>query len=115
MKTARFWTYHHGYVKISLRPGQTLNHTAGGIHEEGWWSESTTWRHDGDTVVCQHATDGADCDGRLSTHNETFCPLDRLTAREPFDRDGLPARAMLPEWERGESGQRDYAAEAMGY
>ena len=111
-RNARFWEYINGdYVKLTLRPGQSLSWSTGYRTEEGWHSEGAQWTHTGDGVSCQSGTDGVDCDGRLSTHCDSFVPLDKL--RERPDAEGLGI--LFPQWEKIDGGQRDYAAEAAGY
>lgn len=109
-KTARFWIWWNGPVKLSIRPGQTLRHGSFSEDDEGWSSRWEEWTNDGEKVVSRVATDGRDCDGRLATSWEGVCPLDRLAARF-FDEDGI----FYPDWEQTDSRQRDYAAEAAGY
>ena len=80
--TARFWTYHNGsYVKLSIKPGKSLNHHAGGPDEEGWWSCGQVWENDGEEVTWGHYRDGADCDGRLSQASISMCRVADLKAR----------------------------------
>ena len=110
MKNARFWTYINGSpVKLTLRPWQRLHWSSGGPCEEGWSVEFERWEHAGDMVRRDSGTDGADCDGRLSTHDECECALDRLANGSEFDG------VNYADWQRVSSGQRDYAAEAAGY
>ncbi|KGT73711.1 hypothetical protein MA20_42960 [Bradyrhizobium japonicum] len=112
MQTARFWHYHKsGLVKIKIRSGQTLHHSHGGRTDEGWHRESNAFSFDGRTVVNDWCKDGADCDGRLTQHGSCHCPADRLAAGYDDTENG----ARFPDWQPGETGQRDYAAEAAGY
>lgn len=109
---ARFWVWHgDGWVKLTLRHGQTLSTYRGGSHSEGCWSEFCSWTHEGDGVRYEHATDGTDCDGRLSSGAKAFCPLGQLKALESCEASGI----FRPFWKWGQSSQRDYAAEACGY
>lgn len=108
---ARFWVWANGgQVRITLRPGQSLSWGRSWEHDEGWSSENTTWSHQGNRIERLHATDGTDCDGRMSTQTRSLCPMDKLSAwhaekdREPY-----------PTWERVASYQRDYSAERAGY
>ncbi|MBR0998800.1 hypothetical protein ABIF65_003718 [Bradyrhizobium japonicum] len=112
MKTARFWHYHKsGAVKIKLRPGQTVHHSHGGRTDEGWHRESNAFQFDGRTVTVEWCNDGADCDGRLTRSGISHCAADRLTAGYHDTETG----ESFPDWQEGESSQRDYAAEAAGY
>jgi len=111
MKTLRFWDYVNGdYVKISLRPGDTLEHYCAQVTDEGYSSERTTWSHDGDAVLSTCETDGRDCDGRMTTYSAVVAHETNLRVRSV---DGAPA--YMPDWRKVKSSQRDYSAEAMGY
>ena len=110
MINARFWALVHGSpVKLTLKPGQRLTWHQSWATDEGWSSASETHKHEGEVVRYEGGTDGVDCDGRLSTFCEQQCHLNMLRAGGALD--GL----RFPAWERGADGQRDYAAEAMGY
>ena len=118
-RNARFWTMTPSadWVKITLRPGQPLKHHRGGPTEEGWHRQDTTfWLEDG-FVHCATATDGTDCDGRLQTFCEVACHIDRLACRTPHESSvgELPPGTLLPDWQKVDESQRDFAAEAMGY
>jgi hypothetical protein len=111
-RNARFWIWHaDGWVKLTLKPGQTLRTWTGGDHDEGWSTESHTFSHEGDHVRDEWYHDGTDCDGRLSRGGVAMCALPRLAAR--CDRYTQPHR--VPEWVDAGRWQRDLAAEAMGY
>lgn len=110
MRTARFWIWENGPVKLSIRPGQTLRHGTFSEDEEGWSSRCDEWMNDGERVIRHSYTDGRDCDGRLYTNMTLVCTFDQLEANY-FEDDGV----SYQEWERIDSCQRDYAAEAMGY
>lgn len=116
---ARFWEFvNDGFVKLTLKPGQTLRHSQGGRHEEGWWSRSNTWTFDGAEVVNDMLDDGTDCDGRLSHRYTGACPVEKLYARIqtlPYAPDMGNGAIGLPDWQKVRSGQRDYMAEAAGY
>jgi hypothetical protein len=109
MNTARFWHYHQGDVKITLRKGERLCHSHGGPTDEGWTREWNIWEFDGHTVTCEYGSDGADCDGRVSSHGISQCPANKLAAGHSENGVAYPA------WRHGERGQRDYSAEAAGY
>jgi hypothetical protein len=113
MKTARFWIfYNDGFIRLSLKPGQTLSFGKRYGTDEGWHSESESFEHCGEYVALHWGSDGVDCDGRLSRGGELHCPLNQLAAR--YVEDG-PRGYDLPEWEKVEESQRDYSAEAAGY
>ena len=115
-RNARFWVWQNsGWVKLTLRPGESLT--------TGWWQQQTnegwhqwvvTWTYDGLVVRRISADESRGCDGRLDRYGEDECAQGRLHSwescyREEGDPDGLP------DWQKVESGQRDYSAEAMGY
>lgn len=115
----RFWEHvNGGFVKLTLYPGQTLRHSQGGSHDEGWWSRANTWTFDGKEVVNDSLDDGTDCDGRLSRRYVGACPVEKLYARiqEPPYAPVVDGKVVgLPDWQEVRSGQRDYTAEAAGY
>ena len=119
---ARFWQFlNDGFVKLTLRPGQSLAWGKAARHDEGWSSEWQRWEWDGRVLVNTYGTDGTDCDGRLSTEGESFCHLQDLKACPQFDWEKSQTNPPLlrgirsPEWTQGRQRQRDYRAEAMGY
>src|SRR3954453_7635166 len=115
---ARFWVwYRSGWVKFTLRPGESQSTEEGGRHEEGWHREETQYTHEGEGVRCEWQTDGADCDGRHSASGAAFCPLDQLRARDMAEIQDATENAGIhsPEWTTFDHRQRDYAAEATGY
>lgn len=63
----RFW---HEGTKITLEPGQTLDHMTGGPDEEGYWFSSFTlsYKDDGTAVVMLLCSGGRDCDGHTENH-----------------------------------------------
>jgi hypothetical protein len=99
------------YKKITLIPGGSEEHRTGGRNEEGYSYTSYQFEHEGDLIRLQIASQAQDCDGRLDTYSEFTCSLDKLAARPASGGYDL----MLPEWEKVDSHQRDYAAEAAGY
>jgi hypothetical protein len=111
---ARFWIYQNGdFARLALKPGESQEHSTHGYHDEGWSSEWQRWTHNGDHILLEWASDGRDCDGRLSRDGEAMCPLGNLKDRAAYGSDDPKIR--LPEWQEVESGQRDYSAEAMNY
>jgi len=108
----RFWQYLRGWVKITLKPGQSLHWSRGGPTEEGWYRDSHTWTYRNDGIVKDaYVHDGADCDGRLTHTGEMFF-LD--TDANALDSECSPS-GKCPKWLHGKRRQRDYSAEAMGY
>lgn len=111
-QTARFWECHKsGIVRIKIATGQTLHHSHGGRTDEGWHRESRVYSFDGETVSCDWSNDGADCDGRISHGGIVHCAADRLAA----GYHDAEAGATFPDWQAGDSFQRDHSAEAAGY
>ena len=110
---ARFWVQNaDDFVKLTLRPGQSLSHSQGRPTDEGWASLARTWSYDLPEflVRCEYVDDEVDCDGRLTRGVELECPLHRLEALT------FNATPPLPFWEkRAPSWQRDYQAEVAGY
>jgi hypothetical protein len=111
MKTARFWHWHTGLVKIKIRDGQTVHHSHGGPTDEGYHWEACSYTFDGHTVTCEWSTDSRDCDGRMTRGGITQCDVERLAQGYVDDEAGV----TFPAWEDVSHGQRDYAAEAAGY
>lgn len=118
-QTARFWWWHRGWVKLSLRPGESLLLQEGGPTDEGYSYTRTVFTcHDG-IVSVESDTQSRDCDGRLDRSYETYCPVDRLHVEVPYTlkEDGSEPEPTIrtPAWAKGRRSQRDYTAEAAGY
>ena len=85
MKTARFWIWNNGPVKLTIRPGQTLRHTSFSEDEEGWSSREDEWTNDGEkssvavirTVVI--AMVGCRQHGQASVHSTVSPPITSRT------------------------------------
>jgi hypothetical protein len=125
-RNARFWITRwsptpegHGdateltFIKVTLKPGKSIEEHSSGKTEEGWRSESCRWTNDGERVTREYSSCGSDCDGRLDRHGTDQCPIDELHDIEPYHCKDPAIR--MPRWQEEESSQRDYAAEAMGY
>jgi hypothetical protein len=115
---ARFWVYINGPIKITLKPGQTLQWATGGPCDEGYHYRGDKWFFDGDTVFSEWWSEGRDCDGRIQQWGCASCDLAHLQERKPPYADDDPAlwRGVLyPEWTKGDRGQRDEYAEMAGY
>ncbi len=121
-RNVRFWVWsgsaEGGYVKLTLKPGQSLEWGYCERTDEGWASASTTWTHRGEYLTRESCSDGVDCDGRLSTGYEDeaqeMAPqLDHFVSGQ-YRKDG-PVLGWAPVWEDVSAFQRDYSAEAMGY
>ena len=111
VRNARFWVFINGPVKLTLKPGQTLEHMSGGYEDEGWSSDCNTWEHTGDSVFHEWSHDAQDCDGRHGTGGESSCDLGDLYAGYEDD-DGI----VYPKWSKGrDHGVYDQYAQKMGY
>ncbi len=120
MRTARFWTYlNHGLVKLSLKPKHVLTWHKFERDEEGWSAVFRQWHEsdDGWDVEVEIIQDGVDCDGRLKSYQKFKCARGNLASVEPHPKhyEAVREGITFPLWEKVESEQRDYAAEAMGY
>ncbi len=112
-KTCRFWTYIRGWVRIKIRPGQTLRHYRSSRHDEGWTSESNEWTLDetGEELQRTVVSDGRDCDGRLTQGCTQFAIAGQ---RDVYTEESGESYAR-PVWIDSKAWQRDSYAEAMGY
>lgn len=112
MKNARFWTFENGdWVKITLRPGETLGFEYGGPTDEGFEYGSVEWTHEGDRVSREWYRRERDCDGVFTNGGVCVAGMDRLAAVPGYDDPSI----MRPDWTDGESWQRDHSAEGEGY
>lgn len=111
MQQARFWHYHVGVVKIKINAGQTVHHSHGGATDEGYSWTAERYSFDGQTLTCEWSTRSRDCDGRYDRSGVTSCDVARLAA----GYNDLEYGVSFPDWQQGESQQRDHSAEAMNY
>jgi hypothetical protein len=110
---ARFWVFaNNGFVKITLRPDQSLTWGWSARHEEGWSSEVVTWTHTGTAVERERSCDGRDCDGRTSEDQITACALDALAT---WDTTLPDAPGLVPTWDDVRTSRYDEYAEGMNY
>ena len=120
---ARWWEPVNGsWVKITLRPGQSLTHHTGGETEEGYSYTTEQWDFDGRTVERFSFTRSMDCDGRGSSEYGQSCPVERLGTGphlwlgwNPDHTDRIDPSRRRPDWQDDRASQRDYSAEAAGY
>lgn len=106
MKNARFWhwsTGHSdGWVKLTLKPGQTLSWHKYSTDEEGYSFQTYTWHHyagsDGQQIIREWSNGGRDCDGRIETTGSDACPLSKLTECQPVVGDDQPQ----PDWQESQ-------------
>jgi hypothetical protein len=119
-KVARFWAWeNHGWIKLTLRPGESVFFHESGETEEGWQSYSCSYTFDGDEVELETHKSSRDCDGPHQETSVVSCALENLRAREPWKRGDVDYEpengAMLPLWAPKQHWQRDTYAERMGY
>lgn len=108
--TARFWVLINDCpVKLSMRPGDTLAHVSGGRTDEGYSWTAETWEFDGQGVKSETTINACDCDGRLDSRYDAYCPAFLLAGG--CELDGV----TFPLWQDRKASQRDYSAEAMNY
>ena len=123
---ARFWAYVNGSpVKITLKPGQSLEWYSSRSHDEGWSGEGHTWEYDDcdGLIVDSMIHEGADCDGRHGDTRSYHCDLFLLQhGSEPggldyCDKLSRPAwnGVVWPKWELAGSRAYDQYAESMNY
>ncbi len=118
---ARFWAYVNcGPVKLTLRPGQSLEWSIGGRTEEGFSSERTRWEWDGNTLTRHWSDTGRDCDGRYERSGLDTChELWLMCGREPYTEGSEPGTwrdVIWPAWmSAGDVRIFDEAAQAAGY
>ena len=113
---ARFWIWWRGgWVKLTLRRGDTFRAYCGASHDEGYSATEETYRFDGTWVTCRTETWGRDCDGRYeSTRVERFHVLDSRARLNELEHRP-PGGGGVPRWREVSARQRDYSAEAAGY
>lgn len=120
-KNARFWQWHNnGWVKITLRPGQSLSTADCRQTDEGFCSEYNRWALEDGIVTSEYSQESRDCDGRHSYSCSVECPVGllrdtELCSDDPIDYHDDGSKYFTPSWVKIGSGQRDHAAEAMGY
>ena len=126
----RFWEHvNGGPVRLTLRPGQRLNHCQGAPTEEGHAWQAETWEYDPDAgiVTVEYDSGGRDCDGRHGRHVDYHCQVaDLVSGYEPaagtrFDEYHTRLErphwlgVRWPKWQKGTASQYDEFAELAGY
>ena len=127
-RNARFWIFWKGdWVKITLKPEQTIT-----IHEfshtdEGWSSTCETYLYDGEDerVICSIANESRDCDGKHGHYSDYHCPVGELASLEREEITEWTVggemvgtgvfRPSRPNWQELTASQYDQYAETMGY
>ena len=111
MKNARFWIYwNDDFVKLTLRPGQTVRFWRTEEHEEGWSSTAEEYEHTGREICSRTYEDGTDCDGQMSVDTWHTCPVSDLAARWSAALGDL-----VPAWKLLDRDINDRSAVAMNY
>ena len=128
--TVRFWTWEcSGWVRLTLRYGQSLNWHYYAPDDEGYSSGGFTLTYeladDGFTLIVKRewGSRGRDCDGPISSSGATFFPLCNRAAvpayvetGEPIPRDSHDHIIYRPHWQEYRATQcHDAYAEAAGY
>jgi len=119
---ARFWTFwNDDYIKVTLKPGDSVMMTCGGEMDEGYSFTAKTYRHDGDHVTMLVDEFAKDCDGKCEWHSDYRARLDTLrdgntppTGLRRWDTPEVET-VVYPRWREIERYQRDYTAESEGY
>jgi len=119
-KTARFWIYvNNDYVKISLKPGQTLDWYVKEATDEGWSGEGLTFQYDegNGRVIRESVTEGRDCDGLIQYFDKAQCAIENFRdGDETFDMIEEHGKVVqFPSWERVTSEVYDDEAQKAGY
>lgn len=118
-RNARLWIWENdGWVKLTLKPGQSLSWGKSERSDEGYSWRANRWTHDGDGVRNEWGHGGRDCDGTTSANGVCFAPLDAKPA--PDSRTALEFHLgkliVPPQWLEVEPVRcRDQFAEASGY
>ena len=116
--TVRIWVS-HGESWVKIRVGKDPVHIdEGGPWDEGYSYSRDTYHVDFGILYLETASTARDCDGRFDSFTELRVPI--IDGRPAFklasaDDEYAPPDRRRIQWERFNSSQRDYSAEAMGY
>jgi len=119
-RNARIWFWENdGPVKLTLKPGQTLNWNYYHPDDEGYSAGGFRLTWDGTTLTQTWGMEGKDCDGRIARGGILTTTVDQFKACEPYIPCQRQAETYVgvryPQWTTVSRNQRDYAAEAAGY
>jgi len=104
----RFWVWIHGsWVRLTLEPGQCLEHHYQQTTDEGWVALSHSWIYDGELLRVVVCCDGRDCDGRLTTYRSLYADPESIGQR--------PSWHPAPRWIEESMTVEDETAQAMNY
>lgn len=117
---ARFWSFINGsWVKITLRPNQSLSWGKSEPTDEGYSFEHSQWEFDGSEVIENWSKGGSDCDGPISRDGQSFCAFEALRAVPMWEPSGCDyfngAPILRPDWQKGSTVVTDVFAQAAGY
>lgn len=116
----RFWDWiNDGWVKITLRPGETIRREKSQTTDEGFCNSLETYLYDetDGSIMATYDSQSRDCDGLFYqgavlalVHTFWVDESDERVRKQPDFPVGWHAR-----WEPTERYQRDMTAEAAGY
>lgn len=112
----RFAVYvNGGPVKLTIRPGESLQHATFTTEDEGYTSERNIWAlsEDGAELSSQWDMVGTDCDGKIARGADGVFIVNSGQYCNRETVDGV--QFAYPRFERAEEYHRDYSAEQMGY
>lgn len=110
---ARLWLYiNNDFVKVTLKPGQTINWYESHPTEEGYHFTQIAVEYDGEDVYLTEVDGGRDCDGQLEHTYKMGCSLANLRA-DPIDikMETIPR----PKWEHEPTRVYDQYAQLANY
>lgn len=112
MKNARFHVYvNGGYVKLTLRPGQSLQWAKSEWNGEGSSWQWDKWENDNGVVINTYASGGRDCDGIHREGGARHCAIDKLKGEADYEDSSI----LKPEWINGAAEVYDQYAELANY
>ena len=120
---ARFWvTHRNGWVKLTLRSGQSVEVGYSSPDEEGYSFEHSRYTYEGRVVIDEWSNGGRDCDGTIRRSGTCACDVEQLRSRD-LGRDAELCgtihegqKFLLPQWEKaGAERVYDEYAQAAGY
>lgn len=115
---ARFWDFcNGGWVKITLKPHQTLSWENYSNTDEGFSFIRQNWIHNDDMVSYVEYSSGRDCDGPTEytlIQRARMCDLKSVPVYD-YRKGRGKCLFHKPIWSTIKESQRDHFAEAMGY
>lgn len=116
IQNARFWFYwNQTWVKLTLKPGQTVNITTGHVpDDEGWSAEHVQFHHCAGVVWRETVSEGRDCDGFISHYDKCCCHVGMLRGKLVECADS-GEKYLVPLWVDVTNAVYDESAEMAGY